>query len=37
MTIATPDILSIDLDKFNSVLCWFDLSTQAAGYRTMNG
>src|SRR4051812_25783748 len=35
VTIATPAILAVDLGKFNSVCCWFDLATKAATFRTV--
>jgi transposase len=33
--ITTPAILAVDLGKFNSVLCWYDLATKATTFRTV--
>ena len=33
--ISTSTILAIDLGKFNSVLCWYDVSTKSTTFRTV--
>jgi hypothetical protein len=33
--ISTPHILAVDLGKFNSVFCWYEVSTKATAFRTV--
>ena len=35
ITITTPAVLAVDLGKFNSVFCWYDLATKATVFRTV--
>jgi transposase len=35
ITITTPTILAIDLGKFNSVFCWYELANKATEFRTV--
>ena len=35
ITINTPHILAIDLGKFNSVFCWYEVSPQKTEFRTV--
>ncbi len=34
IAVTTPSILAVDLGKFNSVFCWYDLASKATTYRT---
>jgi hypothetical protein len=35
ITITTPTILAVDLGKFNSVFCWYELANKATEFRTV--
>jgi hypothetical protein len=33
--ISTPHILAVDLGKFNSAFCWYEVSSKATTFRTV--